>query len=69
VLVNFPWNWQRMKTVRYNLELAGWYQTVPYLWLRSQLKRHIATTSYLTAFWVSFGNFKTCKQGIAECMT
>jgi hypothetical protein len=26
-----------------NLELAGWYQTVPYLWSKSQIKRHIAT--------------------------
>jgi hypothetical protein len=26
-----------------NLELAGWYQTVPYLWPKSQIERHIAT--------------------------
>jgi hypothetical protein len=26
-----------------NLELAGWYQTVPYLRLESHVKRHIAT--------------------------
>jgi hypothetical protein len=32
-----------------NLELAGWYQTVPHLRLESQVKRHIATTSYLAA--------------------
>jgi hypothetical protein len=32
-----------------NLELAGWYQTVPHLRLESQVKRHIATTSYLLA--------------------
>jgi hypothetical protein len=32
-----------------NLKLAGWYQTVPYLRLQSQSKRHIATASYLPA--------------------
>jgi cell division FtsZ-interacting protein ZapD len=32
-----------------NLELAGWYQTVPYLRLESHVKRHIATKSYLSA--------------------
>jgi hypothetical protein len=31
-----------------NLELAGWYQTVPYLWPESQVERHIATKSYLS---------------------
>jgi hypothetical protein len=31
------------------MELAGWYQTVPYLRLESQLTWHIATTSYLPA--------------------
>jgi hypothetical protein len=29
------------------LELAGWYQTVPYLRLRSQMGWHIAIESYL----------------------
>jgi hypothetical protein len=33
-----------------NLELVGWYHTVPYLRLESQVKRHIATTSYLSTF-------------------
>jgi cell division FtsZ-interacting protein ZapD len=32
-----------------NLALVGWYQTVPHLQLESQVKRHIATTSYLSA--------------------
>jgi hypothetical protein len=32
-----------------NLELAGWYQTVPYLRLQSQSKQNIATTRYLPA--------------------
>jgi hypothetical protein len=51
-----------------NLELAGWYQKVLYLRLQSQSKRYIAIKSYLSANWASFGNFKTCKQDIAECM-
>jgi hypothetical protein len=42
-----------------NLELAEWYQTVPYLQPKSQVERHIATKIYLSADWISFGSFKT----------
>jgi hypothetical protein len=42
-----------------NLELAEWYQTVPYLQPKSQVERHIATKSYVSADWISFGSFKT----------
>jgi hypothetical protein len=32
VPVNFPWKLTKDKVVKFqNLELAGWYQTVPYL--------------------------------------
>jgi hypothetical protein len=38
VPVNFSWKLTKDKVVRYQiLELAGWYQTVPYLRLRSQM--------------------------------
>jgi hypothetical protein len=59
-----------MKTVSENLELAGWYQTVPYLQL---LKPVRMTYSYNK---LSVSNLdiireliKHVKQGIAECMT
>jgi hypothetical protein len=58
-----------MKTVSENLELAGWYQTVPYLQL---LKPVRMTYSYNK---LSVSNLdiireliKHVKQGIAECM-
>jgi hypothetical protein len=41
------------------LELAGWYQTVPYLRLESHVRWHIATRSYLSTGWKSFGSFRT----------
>jgi hypothetical protein len=48
VPVNFSWKLTKDKAVKYqNLELAGWYQTVPYLRLRSQMGWHIAIESYL----------------------
>jgi hypothetical protein len=38
VPVNFSRKLTKDKAVRYqSLELAGWYQTVPYLWLKSQM--------------------------------
>jgi hypothetical protein len=38
VPVNFSWKLTKDKEVRYqSLELVGWYQTVPYLRLRSQM--------------------------------
>jgi hypothetical protein len=50
VPVNFPLKLTKEKVVRYqSLELAGWYQTVPYLRLRSQMGWHIAIESYLPA--------------------
>jgi hypothetical protein len=49
VPVNFSWKLTKDKAVRYqNLELAGWYQTVPYLRLKSQMGWHIAIKSYLS---------------------
>jgi hypothetical protein len=49
VPVNFSWNWQRKQNSQItNLELVGWYQTVPYLRLESQSKWYIATISYLS---------------------
>jgi hypothetical protein len=48
VPVNFSWKWTKDKVVRYqSLELAGWYQTVLYLWLESHVRWHIAMRSYL----------------------
>jgi hypothetical protein len=59
VPVNFSWKLTKDKEVRYqSLELAGWYQTVPYLRLRSQMKWHIAMKSYLPINWNHSG---TCK--------
>jgi hypothetical protein len=38
VLVNFSRKLTKDKAIRYqSLELAGWYQTVPYLRLKSQM--------------------------------
>jgi hypothetical protein len=52
VPVNFPWKLTKEKVVRYqSLELAGWYQTVPYLRPQSQVRRHIVMESYLPANW------------------
>jgi hypothetical protein len=48
------------KAVKYqSLELAGWYQTVPYLRLKSHVRWHIAMGSYLSTGWKSFGSFRT----------
>jgi hypothetical protein len=44
------------------LELAGWYQTVPYLRLRSQMRWHIAIESYLPTNYNHSGNRKGKKQ-------
>jgi hypothetical protein len=50
VTVNFPWKLTKDKVVKFqSLELAGWYQTVPYLRLESQVRWHIAIKSYLPA--------------------
>jgi energy-coupling factor transporter transmembrane protein EcfT len=52
LLVNFPWKLTKDKVVKFqSLELAGWYQTVPYLRLGSQVRWHIAIRSYLPANW------------------
>jgi hypothetical protein len=47
------------------LELAGWYQTVPYLRPKSQMGWHIAIESYLPANWNYSGALKG-KSNIAE---
>jgi hypothetical protein len=48
VPVNFPCKLTKGKVVKFqNLELVGWYQTVPYLRLESQARWHIAIRSYL----------------------
>jgi hypothetical protein len=61
VPVNFSWKLTKDKRVRYqSLELAGWYQTVPYLRLGSQIGWHIAIKSYLPINWNHSG---TCKKG------
>jgi hypothetical protein len=69
VPVNFPWKLTKDKVVRYqSLELAGWYQTVPYLRLQSQTGWHIAIESYLPMNWNHSGACKR-KSSIAEWMT
>jgi hypothetical protein len=48
VPVNFPRKLTKEKVVKFqSLELVGWYQTVPYLRLESQVRWHIAIKSYL----------------------
>jgi hypothetical protein len=43
VSVNFSWKLTKDKVVRYqSLELAGWYQTVPYLRPQSRMRWHTA---------------------------
>jgi hypothetical protein len=70
VPVNFSWKLTKDKAVRYqNLELAGWYQTVPYLRLRSQMRWHIAIESYLPTNYNHSGNCKGEKNNTAEWMT
>jgi hypothetical protein len=50
VPVNFSWKLTKDNVVKFqSLELAGWYQTVPYLRPQSQVRWHIATRSYLPA--------------------
>jgi hypothetical protein len=62
VPVNFPWKLTKEKVVKYqSLELAGWYQIVPYLWLRSQMGWHIAIKSYLPINWNHSGALKRKK--------
>jgi hypothetical protein len=69
VPVNFSWKLTKDKAVRYqSLELAGWYQTVPYLRLGSQMGWHIAIKSYLPINWNHSGTHKR-KSNIAEWMT
>jgi hypothetical protein len=49
VPVNFPWKLTKDKVVKYqSLELAGWYQTVPYLRLESHVRWHIAMRSHVS---------------------
>jgi hypothetical protein len=58
----FSWKLTKDKAVRYqSLELAGWYQTVPYLRLRSQMRWHIAMKSYLPEIHDHSGNRKRGK--------
>jgi hypothetical protein len=46
----FSWKLTKDKVVKFqSLELAGWYQIVPYLRLESQVRWHIAIESYLPA--------------------
>jgi hypothetical protein len=62
VPVNFSWKLTKDKAVKYqSLELAGWYQTVPYLRLRSQMGWHIAIESYLPMNWNHSGACKRKK--------
>jgi hypothetical protein len=59
VPVNFSWKLTKDKAVKYqSLEHAGWYQTVPYLRLRSQTRWHIAIGSYLPTNYNHSGNRK-----------
>jgi hypothetical protein len=59
VPVNFPWKLTKDKVVKFqSLELAGWYQTVPYLRLKSQVRWHIAIKSYLPTNWNHSGALK-----------
>jgi hypothetical protein len=59
VPVNFSWKLTKDKAVKYqSLELAGWYQTVPYLRPRSQMRWHIAIESYLPTNYNHSGNRK-----------
>jgi hypothetical protein len=59
VPVNFPWKLTKHKVVKFqSLELAGWYQTVPYLRLKSQVRWHIAIKSYLPTNWNHSGALK-----------
>jgi hypothetical protein len=47
VPVNFPRKLTKDKVVKYqSLELAGWYQTVPYLRLENHVRWHIAMKSF-----------------------
>jgi hypothetical protein len=62
VPVNFPWKLTKDKVVKYqSLELAGWYQTVPYLRLQSQVRWHIAIKSYLPTNWNHSGALRRKK--------
>jgi hypothetical protein len=62
VPVNFFWKSTKDKVIRYqSLELAGWYQTVPYLRLRSQMGWHIAIGSYLPIGWNQSGTYERKK--------
>jgi hypothetical protein len=58
--IQFSWKLTKDKAVKnQSLELAGWYQTVPYLRLGSHVRWHIAMRSYLSIDWKSFGSFRT----------
>jgi hypothetical protein len=62
VPVNFPWKLTKDKVVKYqSLELAGWYQTVPYLRLQSQMGWHIAIESCLPINWNHSGALRRKK--------
>jgi hypothetical protein len=62
VPVNFPWKLTKDKVVKcQSLELARWYQTVPYLRLQSQIRWHIAIESYLPINWNHSGALKRKK--------
>jgi hypothetical protein len=64
VPVNFSWKLTKDKAVRYpSLELAGWYQTVPYLRLQSQVGM---THSYKK---LSANKLKTIRELIQEKVT
>jgi hypothetical protein len=62
----FPWKLRKDKVVKFqSLEPAGWYQTVPYLWPKSQMGWHIAIESYLPADW-NYSRALKGKSNIAE---
>jgi hypothetical protein len=70
VPVNFPRKLTKDKVVKFqSLELAGWYQTVPYLWLEKPCEMTYIYKKLSASKLETIRELQSVKQNIAERMT
>jgi hypothetical protein len=69
VPVNFPWKLRKDKVVKFqSLELAGWYQTVPYLRLEKPCEMTYSYKKLSASKLETIRELQSVKQNIAERM-
>jgi hypothetical protein len=70
VPVNFHWKLTKDKVVKFqSLELAGWYQTVPYLWLGKPCEMTYSYKKLSASKLETIRELQSIKQNIAKGMT